>query len=368
MRSTQSRTTRPLRSTPVTGASPLLRVGLPAEPTSVLDPSQCHLLGALPLAHRQAAGSIGTCLLLLHVEATDRARVAYMPDATWPIDGHLSDSSRSSSGVALATGQLSSRQDQSLCINGCSVVPRAVYCVVTSPCGGRPTPTHAGFLAQRGHESLGATINARSPPSPAATHTPGRPHDRPAPPLDLLLGRAPATPRLGPGEQRVLTAVARHRLKPPPPARTNPSKRLPDGGQSPLPCWAFRLERRERRCTPGASVRSRGGTRTRRSCRGVRGRLAGPSGEPIANRPSATGVRGRDPAGRRRGVVMGGTPTPPRQPGGVGHPRGGRRVFGKAAPRRREGRPAFSGQSSDCQFVRRVATPRTWRVLRCGGR
>jgi hypothetical protein len=35
---TQSRTTRPLRSAPVTGASPLLRTGPPARPATVLSP------------------------------------------------------------------------------------------------------------------------------------------------------------------------------------------------------------------------------------------------------------------------------------------------------------------------------------------
>src|SRR5680860_1871160 len=40
---------RPLRSTPVTGASSLLRTGPPARPASVLNTSQFLLLGALPL-------------------------------------------------------------------------------------------------------------------------------------------------------------------------------------------------------------------------------------------------------------------------------------------------------------------------------
>src|SRR5665811_1822157 len=40
---------RPLRSTPITGASSLLRTGPPARPASVLNTSQFLLLGALPL-------------------------------------------------------------------------------------------------------------------------------------------------------------------------------------------------------------------------------------------------------------------------------------------------------------------------------
>jgi hypothetical protein len=41
---------RPLRSVPITGPSPLLRAGPPARATSVLDTSQFLLLGTLPLA------------------------------------------------------------------------------------------------------------------------------------------------------------------------------------------------------------------------------------------------------------------------------------------------------------------------------
>lgn len=114
MRSTQSRTTRPLRSTPVTGTSPLLRAGPPAGPASVLDPSQCLLLGALPVAHRYAAGSIGTCLLLFHAEAADRTHVACMPDTAWPINGHSPGSSRSSDNtpVSMSSVSLSTRQQR----------------------------------------------------------------------------------------------------------------------------------------------------------------------------------------------------------------------------------------------------------------
>ena len=43
------RMVRPLRSTPITGASSLLRTGPPARPASVLNTSQFLLLGALPL-------------------------------------------------------------------------------------------------------------------------------------------------------------------------------------------------------------------------------------------------------------------------------------------------------------------------------
>jgi hypothetical protein len=44
----QARTTRPLRSSPITGPSPLLRDGPPLRPAPVLNPSQFPLLGDLP--------------------------------------------------------------------------------------------------------------------------------------------------------------------------------------------------------------------------------------------------------------------------------------------------------------------------------
>src|SRR5665809_50682 len=45
-----ARTTRPLRSSPITGPSPLLRDGPPLCPAPVLSPSQFPLLGDLPCA------------------------------------------------------------------------------------------------------------------------------------------------------------------------------------------------------------------------------------------------------------------------------------------------------------------------------
>jgi hypothetical protein len=46
----QPQMTQPLGSTPVTGASWLLRAGPPARPATVLNPSQFRLLGGLPVA------------------------------------------------------------------------------------------------------------------------------------------------------------------------------------------------------------------------------------------------------------------------------------------------------------------------------
>ena len=83
----------PLRSTPITGASSLLRASPPTLPASVLNTSQFLLLGGLPLTTR-TGGRIGAGLPTFHAAAADQARVAFMPDTTWPIGGHPPGSSR----------------------------------------------------------------------------------------------------------------------------------------------------------------------------------------------------------------------------------------------------------------------------------
>src|ERR1700736_4846274 len=51
--------------------------------------------GLLPLAHRKTrTGSVASGLLPFHAKAADRARVASMPDTTWPISGHRPGSSQ----------------------------------------------------------------------------------------------------------------------------------------------------------------------------------------------------------------------------------------------------------------------------------
>jgi len=91
------RTTRPLRSAPVTEASPLLRTGPPARPATVLGPFAVQPPGVLPAGRPPGWGpaSAGTRLLLFRAEAADRARVACMPDTTWPVSGYPPGSSRS---------------------------------------------------------------------------------------------------------------------------------------------------------------------------------------------------------------------------------------------------------------------------------
>src|SRR3954447_8130483 len=82
--------TRPLRSAPITGASPLLRAGPPAHTATEVE---------LPLADtghtRVASGDrVGARLLPFRSGAAGQVHVASMPDTAWPIDGHPPGSSR----------------------------------------------------------------------------------------------------------------------------------------------------------------------------------------------------------------------------------------------------------------------------------
>src|SRR5918998_2177975 len=86
--------TQPLRSPPITEASPLLQVGPPARLATVLNPLWFQPLGTLPLAHLQKVSCVEAHLLPFHAEAADQARVVYMPNTTWPVSGHPPDSSR----------------------------------------------------------------------------------------------------------------------------------------------------------------------------------------------------------------------------------------------------------------------------------
>jgi hypothetical protein len=44
--------------------------------------------GTLPVARPGRAGCVRARLLLFRTEAADRARVVYMPDTAWPVNGH----------------------------------------------------------------------------------------------------------------------------------------------------------------------------------------------------------------------------------------------------------------------------------------
>src|SRR5437762_4908963 len=67
---TRPRTTRPLRSAPITEASALLQAGPPAHPAPVLSPFRHPHRSerSLPPASPSSPGSIATPLLLLHHE------------------------------------------------------------------------------------------------------------------------------------------------------------------------------------------------------------------------------------------------------------------------------------------------------------
>src|SRR6476620_1204669 len=79
--------TRPLRSAPITGTSPLLRAGPPATP----NPKPA----AWPVPAINNQNRVRSSLLTFHVEAADQAHVTCMPDTAWPISGHPPGSSRS---------------------------------------------------------------------------------------------------------------------------------------------------------------------------------------------------------------------------------------------------------------------------------
>ncbi len=85
--------TRSLRSTPITGGSPLL---MSRSDSRIPNGTHTHAKrGLLPISHSKTQMTgIGSGLLLFHAKAADRARVAFMPDTAWPINGPPPDSSR----------------------------------------------------------------------------------------------------------------------------------------------------------------------------------------------------------------------------------------------------------------------------------
>jgi hypothetical protein len=82
---------RPLRSAPITGASPLLRAGPPADAVTVLSTSQFPLLGALPLA-----------------PGTSRAQYRHLPSRV-PCESRRPGSRRLHAGHRLASKRVSAR-------------------------------------------------------------------------------------------------------------------------------------------------------------------------------------------------------------------------------------------------------------------
>src|SRR3954467_8548537 len=82
--------TRPLRSAPITEASPLLRAGPPARTATRAEPP------LIATGHRRVASGdgFGARLLPFRSSAAGRVHVASMPDTAWPISGHPPGSSR----------------------------------------------------------------------------------------------------------------------------------------------------------------------------------------------------------------------------------------------------------------------------------
>ena len=110
----QARTTRPLRSGPTTGPSPLLRDGPPLCPAPVLSPSQFPLLGELPCAtdrrpqQRHWPGRpVGATGSHVPCKSPNQARATSTPDATWAVNRHPPDSSRDSKASPVSTSPLS---------------------------------------------------------------------------------------------------------------------------------------------------------------------------------------------------------------------------------------------------------------------
>jgi len=88
---TQPQTTRPLRSTPITGASPLLRAGPPARPATVLTPDLTPSYSLSPTkpthTERVSPHNVVTRLPTFPARAADQAHAASVPDTAWPVIG-----------------------------------------------------------------------------------------------------------------------------------------------------------------------------------------------------------------------------------------------------------------------------------------
>src|SRR3954469_7193434 len=82
--------TRPLRSAPITEASPLLRAGPPARTATGAE----LRLAFAGHARVTGGGCVGARLLPFRSGAAGRVHVASMPDTTWPVGGHPPGSSR----------------------------------------------------------------------------------------------------------------------------------------------------------------------------------------------------------------------------------------------------------------------------------
>ena len=104
---------RPLRSTPITEPSPLLRAGPPLCPASVLCPSRFPPLGVLPLAGRVADHAhlngrigIGTTGSPVPCQRLRRAHATYTPDTARPTRRPPPGSGHATAGAPSSRGYL----------------------------------------------------------------------------------------------------------------------------------------------------------------------------------------------------------------------------------------------------------------------
>src|ERR1019366_5234001 len=130
-----ARTTRPLRSSPITGPSPLLQDGPPLCPAPVLGPSQFPLLGDLPCAtgrrpkqRHWSDRPVGATGSHVPCKSLSQARATSTPDAIWAVNRLPPDSSRDSKAFPVSTS--SSSFDTSSVVRSRSpswLIPAALY-------------------------------------------------------------------------------------------------------------------------------------------------------------------------------------------------------------------------------------------------
>jgi hypothetical protein len=109
-----ARTTRPLRFSPITGPSPLLRDGPPLCPAPVPSPSQFPLLGDLPCAtdrrprlRHWPSRPVGATGSHVPCKSLNQARATSTPDAIWAVNRLPPDPSRGSKASPVSTSPLS---------------------------------------------------------------------------------------------------------------------------------------------------------------------------------------------------------------------------------------------------------------------
>jgi hypothetical protein len=135
-----ARTTRPLRSSPITEPSPLIRDGPPLCPAQLLSPSQFLLLGVLACDDRPRAQTaplasrpVGATGSRVPHESPDHARATFTPDTTWPVSRHPPGSSRSNDSTPVSMSSIRFRR----LISGSLSLAFVIH---TRPAQGGPSP------------------------------------------------------------------------------------------------------------------------------------------------------------------------------------------------------------------------------------